>query len=229
MATQAYRLELKWESVCRYIINADKCWHVADVYPRNAKTIEEAFSPIGKRVVAGAAIVYPEFNLLWLDDSPAAGAEEMSVETFEKTFTSLPRWESTRYAVMYGINDRDDDGRILTYAALLCDCQTGLGIRRRPRTRARDSATASRYRVARERRTVQTHVTACSPFLGRVALSECLISRMIRVVGAQWQNAPSGSKTSPGSASSLSAAMRAVVSAQEVRGSGSNNRVVVTE
>jgi hypothetical protein len=109
----------------RYIIVGDKYRTVCDVYPRNAKTIEEAFSPIGKRVVAGIALVYPEFNLLWLDEFPVDRAEEMSVEDFDQRFASLPRWEATRYAVMYGINNRGDDNRVTSYAALLCDCQTG--------------------------------------------------------------------------------------------------------
>ncbi len=130
-----YRLELNWASVHRYIADGDKYWTVCDVYPRNAKTVEETFSPIGKKIVAGAAIVYPEFNLLWLDDFPVAGAEEMSVDDFEKMFASLPRWKSTRYACVYGVNNISDDNRVTSYAAMLCDCQTGKGLFRPGRKR----------------------------------------------------------------------------------------------
>ena len=137
-ATQAYRLELKWCSVRCFIIAGDKCWEVHDVFPRNGPTTSPPensidldkwlalLRPIGKKVVTGAASVYPEFNLLWLEDFPD-GPEEMSVKDFEKKFASLPRWEVTRYAVRYGINDRVG-GQILTYVAFLCDCQTGLGL-----------------------------------------------------------------------------------------------------
>jgi hypothetical protein len=109
LPTQAYQLQLEWHNARDpHIITGEKYW---------------AYLPGGK-IVTGAAIVYPEFNLLWLEDFSTGGAEEMSGEDFEKQFTSLPRWKATRYAIMCGVNSRDDDNRP-SYVAFLCDCQTG--------------------------------------------------------------------------------------------------------
>ena len=128
MATQPYRLELKWwERVQPYIIDGER-------YLRPDKVYGDSLEIVGKRVVAGAAIVYQEFNLLWLVEDFPDEVEKMSVDDFEKQFASLPRWEATRYAVIYGVNSRDLDD-CPSYSAFLRDCQTGarlLDIRSNP-------------------------------------------------------------------------------------------------
>ena len=104
-ATQAYRLQLEWSIVRRFIIAGDKWWETPGLFVGGS----------------GVTIVCPEFNLIFL----ANLSHDERIEDFGKTFASLPRWETTRYAVTYGVNNVDDNGRVLSYDASLYDCQTG--------------------------------------------------------------------------------------------------------
>ena len=53
------------------------------------------------------------------------GGDKYTEKDFDEMFATLPRWTKTRYAVIYGVNNVDENYRIRSYAAWIFDCETG--------------------------------------------------------------------------------------------------------
>ena len=72
----------------------------------------------------GNAIIYPEHDLLWIGVHEDKTERFKTLEDFEREFSSLPRWEATRYAVLEHVSNYDDerdadgDLRVVSYALI---------------------------------------------------------------------------------------------------------------
>jgi hypothetical protein len=115
--TQAYRLQLECFS---YIIMGEQ--YIGWCPLEDAAVYGEDFEDFG----SGVAITYPEHDLLWLLSSPRDEAPEClnTLGKFRREFSSLPRWEATRYVVDESVRV-DSTGRVLDTLLELFDCRTG--------------------------------------------------------------------------------------------------------
>jgi hypothetical protein len=116
---QAYRLQLEGAWPQRYIVTGNEwftaCW-------------------------TGVATIYPEHDLLWIGVAEDKTQRFKTFENFEKEFSSLPRWEATRYAVVEVPTIWDDDDRVASVLLLLFDCRTGQELDKSVPGRAEEAA-----------------------------------------------------------------------------------------
>ena len=90
LATQAYQLQLEWQdvSVDRYIIA--KCWRSTTHIPATLENWWDAFKSVGKKIHSGVAIVYSEFDLLWLTYLPGQKLLDRVENVRRVTFVCAP-------------------------------------------------------------------------------------------------------------------------------------------
>ena len=86
----AYQIELEG---FRFIL-ADNKWLSAPDSPTGVPPLVE---------YTGDTIIYPEHDLLWLSFIRERTEQFKTLANFNKEFDTLPRWETTRYAVLEGI------------------------------------------------------------------------------------------------------------------------------
>jgi hypothetical protein len=105
----------------RFIIAGEKWWEYG-AYEKS-KLVGCSWG-----LTSGEAVVYPEHNLLWISDwyRDEEGAEPIkTIEDFEAELPSLPRWETTRYAVLEAPCHIDTDDRVFVFGLWLYNCRTG--------------------------------------------------------------------------------------------------------
>ena len=103
-------------------------WRLGKPYPRYIITGDEWFCAELDELSeflegTGLTTIYPEQDLLWLGWGEETERFK-TLENFEKEFSSLARWEATRYAVLEWYFPIDD-GRATSYDLFLFDCRTG--------------------------------------------------------------------------------------------------------
>ena len=76
---------------------------------------------------SGVAITYPEHDLLWFLSSPRDEAPEClnTLTKFRREFSSLPRWEATRYVVVENVRVDYAHNPVLGFVLSLFDGRTG--------------------------------------------------------------------------------------------------------
>jgi hypothetical protein len=124
---KSYQLQLKDPThYIHYIITDNEWFSPWSVQDEIDEKIGDAIIDTSVAMInTGVAIIYPEHNLLWIGFPGEKTERFKTLENFEKEFSSLPRWEATRYAVIESPQDYDRDDRIVSVMLFLYDCRTG--------------------------------------------------------------------------------------------------------